>query len=183
LEADSWQVTEFVSSFNFASSNSPRGGLGSGRMRVTSIKNAPFSRWRPACNGSPAGVVSNGIGPLLWQGRSAAANAAGAELRTSPERFIEDLAGDTAGNNGRGVVRPEDGIAVGQAELCHNRPHTSKSAPAKWLRDWAGRLYRSRSCLELGITDAYFVAIPRDPSDAEAERLLAELRFLAQDAR
>jgi hypothetical protein len=91
-------------------------------MRVTSIKNAPFSRWRPACNGSPAGVVSNGNGPLLWKVRSAAANAACAELRASPERFIEEFAGDTDGNNGRDVVGEEDGIAVGQAELCHNRP-------------------------------------------------------------
>ena len=35
---------------------------------------------------------------------------------------------------------------------------------------------------ELGIADEYFVAIPRDPSDAEAERLLAELKALTQDA-
>ncbi len=59
--------TEVVSSFNSPSSNSRRGCLGSGRMRATSIKNAPLSRWRPACNGSPAGVVSNGNGPLLWK--------------------------------------------------------------------------------------------------------------------
>jgi hypothetical protein len=36
---------------------------------------------------------------------------------------------------------------------------------------------------ELGIADEYFVAIPRDPSDAEAERLLAELKAWTQDAR
>jgi len=96
-----------------------------------SIKNAPFSRCRPDCRGSPAGVASNGNGPPPWKVRSAAANAAFAELRTAPERFIEELAGDTDGNNGRGVVGEEDGIAVGQAELCHIRPHTSKSAAAK----------------------------------------------------
>jgi hypothetical protein len=36
---------------------------------------------------------------------------------------------------------------------------------------------------ELGILDDYFVAIPRDPSDADAERLLAELMTLTRDAR
>ena len=34
----------------------------------------------------------------------------------------------------------------------------------------------------LGILDDYFVAIPRDPSDADAERLLAELRTMTRDA-
>ena len=36
---------------------------------------------------------------------------------------------------------------------------------------------------KLGISDDYFVAIPDDPSDAEAERLLAELIALTRDAR
>ncbi len=36
---------------------------------------------------------------------------------------------------------------------------------------------------ELGIQDDYFVAIPRDPKDAEAERLLDELRSMTEDAR
>jgi hypothetical protein len=35
---------------------------------------------------------------------------------------------------------------------------------------------------ELGIHDDYFVAIPHDPKDAEAERLLAELRSMTEDA-
>ena len=35
----------------------------------------------------------------------------------------------------------------------------------------------------LGIAEDYFVAIPPDPSDADAERLLAELRTLTGDAR
>ena len=35
---------------------------------------------------------------------------------------------------------------------------------------------------KLGILDDYFVAIPRDPSDADAERLLAELRTMTRDA-
>jgi hypothetical protein len=35
---------------------------------------------------------------------------------------------------------------------------------------------------KLGISDDYFVAIPDDPSDAEAERLLAELIALTRDA-
>jgi len=36
-------------------------------------------------------------------------------------------------------VGEEGGIAVGQAELCHIRPHTSKSAAAKWLREETGK--------------------------------------------
>ncbi len=36
---------------------------------------------------------------------------------------------------------------------------------------------------ELGIQDDYFVTIPHDPKDAEAERLLAELRSMTEDAR
>jgi hypothetical protein len=32
------------------------------------------------------------------------------------------------------------------------------------------------------IHDDYFVAIPHDPKDAEAERLLAELRSMTEDA-
>ena len=39
-----------------------------------------------------------------------------------------------------------------------------------------------RSKAKLGISDDYFVAIPRDPSDAEAERLLAQLIALTRDA-
>ncbi|MCU0871575.1 MAG: hypothetical protein MUE50_04455 [Pirellulaceae bacterium] len=40
-----------------------------------------------------------------------------------------------------------------------------------------------RAKAKLGISDDYFVAIPDDPSDAEAERLLAELIALTRDAR
>ena len=59
-----------------------------------------------------------------------------------------------------------------------------------WDEDWdmvdhldaapevAGRIKE-----ELGISDDYFVAIPRDPSDADAERLLSELMALTRDAR
>lgn len=36
---------------------------------------------------------------------------------------------------------------------------------------------------EMGISDDYFVAVPPDPADEEAERLLAELRELSADAR
>jgi hypothetical protein len=36
---------------------------------------------------------------------------------------------------------------------------------------------------ELGIAEDYYVAIPGDPSDADAERLLAELMTLTGDAR
>jgi len=36
---------------------------------------------------------------------------------------------------------------------------------------------------ELGIDEDYFVAIPPDPDDADAERLLAELVTLTADAR
>ena len=36
---------------------------------------------------------------------------------------------------------------------------------------------------ELGISDDYFVAVPPDPTDAEVERLLGELRELTADAR
>jgi len=39
-----------------------------------------------------------------------------------------------------------------------------------------------RAKAKLGISDDYFVAIPDDPSDAEAERLLAELIALTRDA-
>ena len=35
---------------------------------------------------------------------------------------------------------------------------------------------------KLGISDDYFIAIPVDPSDAEAERLLAVLMMLTKDA-
>lgn len=35
---------------------------------------------------------------------------------------------------------------------------------------------------KLGILGDYFVAIPRDPSDAEAERLLAKLRAMTRGA-
>jgi len=38
--------------------------------------------------------------------------------------------GDTDGNNGRGVVAADDGIAIGQAELCHIRPDSSSIPPA-----------------------------------------------------
>jgi hypothetical protein len=40
-----------------------------------------------------------------------------------------------------------------------------------------------RAKAKLGISDDYFVAIPDDPSDVEAERLLAELIALTRDAR
>ena len=36
---------------------------------------------------------------------------------------------------------------------------------------------------ELGISDDYFVAVPPDPTDAQVERLLGELRELTADAR
>ena len=40
-----------------------------------------------------------------------------------------------------------------------------------------------RAKAKLGISDDYFIAIPDDPTDAEAERLLTELRTLTRDAR
>jgi len=36
---------------------------------------------------------------------------------------------------------------------------------------------------EMGINDDYFIAVPPDPTDEEAERLLAELRELTREAR
>lgn len=58
-----------------------------------------------------------------------------------------------------------------------------------WDNDWAMMDHLDaapdaarRVKRELGITEDYFVAVPRDPSDAEAERLLAELRMLAEKA-
>ena len=59
-----------------------------------------------------------------------------------------------------------------------------------WDQDWdmvdhldASPEVARRVKQELGILDDYFVAIPDDPSDAEAERLLAELIALTRDAR
>jgi hypothetical protein len=40
-----------------------------------------------------------------------------------------------------------------------------------------------RAKAKLGISDDYFIAIPNDPSDAESERLLAELRTLTREVR
>ena len=59
-----------------------------------------------------------------------------------------------------------------------------------WDRDWeleeqldiepvAGRRVKR----ELGIDNDYFVAVPPDPTDEEAERLLKELRELTREAR
>jgi hypothetical protein len=79
-------------------------------------------------------------------------------LRTSPERFIEELGGDTDGNNGRGVVGEEDGITVGQAELCHIRPHTSKSVASKRLRDCrcrSSRCYRRPTAFTAATMDTH----------------------------
>jgi hypothetical protein len=59
-----------------------------------------------------------------------------------------------------------------------------------WDTDWAlsGHLdadpkKSSRAKKQLGIDDDYFVAVPPDPSDAQAARLLAELVELTRDAR
>ncbi len=59
-----------------------------------------------------------------------------------------------------------------------------------WDDDWdladyldAAPEAADRAKAKLGIAADYFVAIPRDPSDADAERLLAELRELTREAR
>jgi hypothetical protein len=59
-----------------------------------------------------------------------------------------------------------------------------------WDEDWemvdhldASPEVARRVKQELGILDDYFVAVPNDPSDTEAERLLAELRSVTRDDR
>ena len=59
-----------------------------------------------------------------------------------------------------------------------------------WDNDWEMDVYldadpgvRRRMRRELGIGDEYFVAVPPDPTDAEVERLLSELRELTANAR
>lgn len=56
-----------------------------------------------------------------------------------------------------------------------------------WDDDWdmvehldAAPEVADRVKAKLGIADDYFIAIPRDPSDADADRLLAELRTLTR---
>jgi hypothetical protein len=59
-----------------------------------------------------------------------------------------------------------------------------------WDNDWAmveqldaDPEVSQRVKREMGISDDYFVAVPPDPTDEEAERLLLELRELTADAR
>jgi len=59
-----------------------------------------------------------------------------------------------------------------------------------WDNDWEMDVFLDadpnvgrRMRRELGISDDYFVAVPPDPTDAQVERLLGELRELTADAR
>src|SRR5437588_560785 len=108
--------TESVSSRWEVVSKFFRGWLGSGRMRVMSIRNAPAKRRRPSrAPASEAAAASSGSEGRAVNARAAADSAACAEFLEAALDFPKELAGDAGGVASWGTAG--DGDAVGDTAL------------------------------------------------------------------
>src|SRR2546423_14543909 len=125
---------EAVSSHCACVSRFFRGCVGSGRMRASSIRNAPVRRVRPASAPAFAIVSWSSDSDGAWlNARSAASRAACADPLAAPLDFIEEASGDAGFFTS--LCMEGEGDAVGDTllELCQIGNHGVKGKVAKML--------------------------------------------------
>src|SRR6266446_3500603 len=123
---------EAVSSHCACVSRFFRGCVGSGRMRASSIRNAPVRRVRPAS--APAFAIvswSSGSEGAWVNARSAASVAAAADPLAAPLDLIEELSGDAGFFASLGMEGEGDAVGDTLLECCQVRDHRVKGKVAE----------------------------------------------------
>src|SRR5437773_5947129 len=117
------RLTDATRSRWASESNSLRGWVGSGRMRVSSMEYAPASRSLPSiapCAGKGGLLGSLGSAPNV---RSAAIVAAAADAFNAAEDFVEEASGDGSLVASGGVEGDGDAVGDTLLELCQIGNH------------------------------------------------------------